>query len=207
MPSAAELRRERILRNGQKRLDLLIGVKNADNDFETPNMDNCNALPPFAHISSSSSTSSAAFVPATNESVHSRKSSTTINSESNSKALTQTAAAITEASQPQLNTHDSLAQKPNLNKNNNNNKISRTTISSTEVNPISRHDNSANKSVDSQARCSFNGYSNKEILIFFLIALFTSLTFVFEMSAYIYQVHILLFTVLFNTKIVASSFG
>jgi hypothetical protein len=181
VPSAAELRRERILRNGQKRLDLLIGVKNAENDLEAPKMDNCNALPPFAQISSS-----AAFVPAINESVHIRKSSTTIDSESNSKAFTQT-----EASQA-VNTHDSLAQKPNLNLNNNNSnntKNSRTTISSTEVNHISRHDNSANKCVDTQARCSFNGYSNKEILIFFLIALFTSLTFVFEMSAYIYQVH------------------
>jgi hypothetical protein len=174
VPSAAELRRERILRNGQKRLDLLIGVKNAEND-------NCNALPPFAHISSSSS--SAAFVPATDESVHLRKSSTIINSESDSKAFTQT-----EASQL-INTHDSLALKPNLNNNNNNNNNNRTTISSTEVNSLSRNDNSTNKSVDTQAKCSFNGYSNKEILIFFLIALFTSLTFVFEMSAYIYQVY------------------
>lgn len=40
-----------------------------------------------------------------------------------------------------------------------------------------------------QSKCKFNGYSDKEILMFFLMALGTSLMFLFDQADYIYKVN------------------
>lgn len=45
-----------------------------------------------------------------------------------------------------------------------------------------------NNEVDMSSKCKFNGYSNKEITIMFLIALMTSLLFFFDKSQYLYNV-------------------
>lgn len=45
-----------------------------------------------------------------------------------------------------------------------------------------------NKSLDSNALCKFNGYSNLEISVFFALALFTSVLFHLDMSEFIYKV-------------------
>ena len=189
-PSAAELRRERILRNGQKRLDLLIGVKNSENDLASN-----------AKLIGDASILSNVLAQEKGDSIASasRKSSL-INSDiapanKTKNPLIQQQQTSSSPTIPSSFNH--LSHKPNLTSVTNSNQIITTEIK-TNIN------NDSNISVikESLTKCSFNGYSNKEIFIFFLIALCTSLSFVFEVSSYIYQVGCFIFLV----KIAAETF-
>ena len=162
--SAAELRRERILRNGQKRLDLLIGVKN----FE-------NGLASNAPIDVSMS--SIAFAQERGDSI--QNSNQLNNIETNFTNTPLHFHSPFTPSSTTLTTSNNSANKSNLNSVN----ITKPNMTETSVN---KNNNPTND--DQSVKCSFNGYTNKEILIFFMIALCTSLSFIFDVSAYIGQV-------------------
>lgn len=160
--SAAELRRERILRNGQKRLDLLIGVKNSENGLAS-------------NAPIDVSMSSTAFGQERGDSI--QNSNQINNIETN---FTNTPSHFHSTSPTTLTTSNHSANKSQLNNVN----ISKPNLTETSVN---RNNNNVTKD-DHSVKCSFNGYTNKEILIFFMIALCTSLSFLFDISPYIFQV-------------------
>jgi hypothetical protein len=147
---AAELRRQKILKNSQNRLNLLMGVKNEDSESSLNAIANEIKYPASDLIPNPASTttpneSSANTSTQQQEITHRRKNSNRVG-------------ATTEKSNilPESKIEDQVQTEP--------------------------------ESSNNSTICKFNGYSNKEIVIFFFIALSTSLLFVFQKSDYIFQV-------------------
>ena len=135
---AAEQRRQKILKNSQNRLNLLMGVKN----------ENSEAIP----------------------------------SETTSPSIDLTPiSSITTPNEEPATHHQEPPQRRN--------RVGDTTeranlLAEPQIDQVQTPQDSSNSSTI----CKFNGYSNKEIVIFFLIALSTSLLFLFQRSDYIFQV-------------------
>ena len=135
---AAELRRQKILKNSQNRLNLLMGVKN-ENSEATPSE--------TASPSADSTPISASTTPNEEPATHHQEPTHRRN------RIGDTTERANLLAEPQIDQVQASKDSPN-----------------------------------SSTICKFNGYSNKEIVIFFLIALSTSLLFLFQRSDYIFQV-------------------
>ena len=174
-PTAAELRRERILKNGQKRLDILIGIKNSEHVQEPSN-----------YLSVAQSQASPAF----------SEPNFNLNDE---HLISVTPKTNTKIVSSESNFLESNNMRKSSNSSSSSSSSSKSSSSKKKSNPTNLKEPMENKMptpgslplttiANNQIKCSFNGYSNKEILIFFLIALCTSASFLFKQSYFIGQV-------------------
>jgi len=154
---AAELRRQKILRNKERRLELLLGIKNSNGDTDLPSINLMSCSSETTHFSST--------LPSKTETVTLLENGSSISS--NSSTVRRASVSIGTNTSTTWLKQTKVAAAANT-----------STVNKTPL-------DSSNESI--LTRCRFTGNSNLEVLINFLIAFTTTLLFYFQKSDIIYH--------------------